>query len=97
MNNKYDIVIIGSGFSGLMCGAILSKNGYSVCLLEKQPTPGGNLQTFKRHGKVFNTGLHYLGALKKGQTLYKIFKYGYPHISLKYIIFVIKRYSYEFN
>lgn len=75
MNNKYDIVIIGSGFSGLMCGAFLSKHGYSVCVLEKQPTPGGNLQTFKRHGKVFNTGLHYLGALNKGQTLYKIFKY----------------------
>lgn len=75
MNKKYDIVIIGSGLSGLMCGAILSKHGYSVCLLEKQPLAGGNLQTFKRNGKVFNTGLHYLGALKKGQTLYKIFKY----------------------
>lgn len=75
MDNKYDIVIIGSGFSGLMCGAFLSKHGYSVCILEKQPLAGGNLQTFKRNGKVFNTGLHYLGALNKGQTLYKIFKY----------------------
>lgn len=75
MKSRYDIVIIGSGLSGLMCGALLSKHGYSVCLLEKEPVSGGNLQTFKRYGKVFNTGLHYLGALNKGQALYQIFSY----------------------
>ena len=33
--SKYDIIIIGSGLGGLECGAILSKEGYHVCVLEK--------------------------------------------------------------
>ncbi len=82
---KYDIAIIGGGFSGLMSAAILSKHGYSVCLLEKEKKVGGNLQTFRRFGKTFNTGLHYVGALDNGQILNKIFKYVgvYDKISLK--------------
>ena len=58
-----------------MCAAFLGKHGYRVCVLEKQDVPGGNLQNFERDGKVFNTGLHYVGALDKGQVLYKVFKY----------------------
>lgn len=34
--SKYDIIIIGSGLGGLECGAILSKEGYHVCVLEKR-------------------------------------------------------------
>ena len=34
--SKYDIIIIGSGLGGLECGAILSKEGYHVCVLEKK-------------------------------------------------------------
>ena len=34
--SKYDIIIIGSGLGGLECGAILSKEGYHVCVLEIQ-------------------------------------------------------------
>ena len=33
--SKYDIISIGSGLGGLECGAILSKEGYHVCVLEK--------------------------------------------------------------
>ncbi|OFX80046.1 MAG: hypothetical protein A2X12_10535 [Bacteroidetes bacterium GWE2_29_8] len=75
MSEKYDVVIIGSGLGGLLCGAILSKNGYSVCILEKHSQLGGNLQTFKRKGCKFNTGMHYVGSLDNGQILNKIFKY----------------------
>ncbi|MDX9694735.1 MAG: FAD-dependent oxidoreductase [Bacteroidales bacterium] len=72
---KYDIVIIGSGLGGLLCGAILSKEGKSVCILEKHHQFGGNLQTFKRDGKIFDTGFHYIGGLNKGQNLYQYFNY----------------------
>ena len=72
---KYDVVIIGSGLSGLLCGNILSKEGKKVCILEKQHQFGGNLQTFKRKGKIFDTGVHYVGGLGEGQNLHQYFKY----------------------
>ena len=72
---KFDVVIIGSGLGGLLCGLILSKEGKSVCILEKHHQLGGNLQTFKRDGKIFDTGIHYIGGLNKGQNLHKYFKY----------------------
>ena len=43
--SKYDIIIIGSGLGGLECGAILSKEGYNVCVLEKNELFGGCFQT----------------------------------------------------
>lgn len=75
MGDSFDVVIIGSGLGGLMCGAILSKNGYKIAVLEKNPQIGGCLQSYTRNGGMFDTGVHYIGGLDKGQTLYKIFTY----------------------
>jgi all-trans-retinol 13,14-reductase len=72
---KYDIVIIGSGFGGLICGYILSKNGFKVAVFEKNSQIGGCLQTFERKGITFDTGMHYVGSLGEGQLLHRIFKY----------------------
>ncbi|MDR2038539.1 MAG: NAD(P)/FAD-dependent oxidoreductase [Bacteroidales bacterium] len=72
---KYDVVIIGSGLGGLECGYILSKKGYNVCILEKNPQLGGCLQTFKRGNTVFDTGFHYVGGLEEGQGLHTLFRY----------------------
>jgi all-trans-retinol 13,14-reductase len=73
--NKYDVVIVGSGLGGLLCGYILSKEGYNVCILEKNKQIGGCLQTFKRDNCIFDTGIHYIGSLDEGQILYQYFKY----------------------
>ena len=73
--NKFDVIIVGSGLGGLLCGLILSKAGYSVCILEKHHQIGGNIQTFKRKGCTFTTGMHYVGSLDDGQILNKVFKY----------------------
>ena len=72
---QYDIVIIGSGLGGLLCGNILSKEGYNVCVIEKNRQIGGCLQTFKRDNVIFNTGLNYTEGLDKGQILNRYFKY----------------------
>jgi all-trans-retinol 13,14-reductase len=74
-NKKYDVVIIGSGLGGMVCGTILSKEGKSVCIIEKNEQIGGSLQTFKREGVTFDTGVHYIGGLGKEQNLYQIFNY----------------------
>jgi all-trans-retinol 13,14-reductase len=72
---EFDFVIIGSGIGGLVSGIILAKEGYSVCILEKNPHPGGNLQAFERDGLKFSTGLHYIGSMDEGQTLHRFFNY----------------------
>ena len=72
---NFEFIIIGSGLGGLVSGIILAKEGYSVCILEKNHQAGGNLQSFTRDGHKFSTGLHYIGSLEEGQTLHRFFKY----------------------
>jgi all-trans-retinol 13,14-reductase len=72
---QYDVVIIGSGLGGLACGTILAREGYKVCILEKNKQIGGNLQTYVRERVIFDSGVHYVGGLDKGQNLYQLFKY----------------------
>ncbi|MEP7165550.1 MAG: NAD(P)/FAD-dependent oxidoreductase [Ferruginibacter sp.] len=72
---EFDVVIIGSGMGGLVCADILGREGYKVCVLEKNKQVGGCLQTYVRDKVIFDSGVHYLGGLGKGQNLYQVFKY----------------------
>ncbi|PBQ31200.1 all-trans-retinol 13,14-reductase [Sphingobacteriaceae bacterium] len=74
-DSKYDIVIIGSGLGGLCSAYIMSKEGYKVCVLEKNRQLGGSLQIFSRDKVIFDTGIHYIGGLSEGQNLNRYFKY----------------------
>jgi len=60
---------------GLVCADILGREGYNVCVLEKNKQIGGCLQTYVRDKVIFDSGVHYLGGLSKGQNLYQVFKY----------------------
>jgi all-trans-retinol 13,14-reductase len=71
----FDVVIVGSGLGGLACGTILAKEGYKVCILEKNKQIGGMLQIFVRKKVIFDTGVHYVGGLSEGQNLNQFFKY----------------------
>ncbi|HTB52562.1 MAG TPA: FAD-dependent oxidoreductase [Ferruginibacter sp.] len=71
----FDIIIIGSGIGGLVCADILGKEGYKVGVIEKNRQIGGSLQTYVRDRVIFDSGVHYLGGLSKGQNLYQIFQY----------------------
>lgn len=73
--SKYDVIIIGSGLGGLECGAILSKEGYNVCVLEKNEQYGGCFQTYQRKGHLLDTGIHYVGSLDEGQIMNQYFRY----------------------
>ena len=72
---RYDVVIIGSGFGGLVCAHLLAKAGKRVLVLERQQQPGGCIQSYQRKGQAFDTGLHYVGGLGEGQTLNRIFSH----------------------
>ena len=68
-------IIIGGGIGGLVTGALLAKEGYRVTVLEKNAIIGGGLQTFKRHGVSFPTGMHIFGGFQEGGNLRKLFEY----------------------
>jgi phytoene dehydrogenase-like protein len=71
----YDVVIIGSGLGGLVCGSLLSREGKKVLVLERQAQPGGCMQSYQRGGLSFDTGLHYIGGLAEGQQLHSVFSH----------------------
>ncbi len=72
---KHDVVVIGSGLGGLECACILALAGKQVLVLERAMQPGGCMQSYRRRGMAYDTGLHYVGALDKGQSLHNVFKY----------------------
>ena len=72
---KYDVVIIGSGLGGLVCGSLLAREGKHVLVLERQAQPGGCMQSYQRDGLSFDTGFHYVGGLSEGQPLHRVFSY----------------------
>jgi all-trans-retinol 13,14-reductase len=74
-NKKYDIIIIGAGLGGLLCGNILSREGYRVCIVEQGRKIGGCIQSFAKDKTIFNTGLNYIECLGEGEVLNQYFKY----------------------
>lgn len=72
--NGYDIIIIGAGIGGLICGCYLAKGGQKVLLIEKNFNPGGYCCNFRRGPFKFDVGVHYLGSLRQNGQLETIFK-----------------------
>ncbi len=64
---KYDAIIIGAGHNGLTAGIILAKAGWKVLIVERNPEPGGAVQTAEvtlagfRHD-LFATNLNLFAA-----------------------------------
>ena len=64
----YDIIIIGSGISGLSCAALLAMEGKSVLVLEKHFKAGGYTHTFNRKKYEWDVGIHYIGGVHNKKT-----------------------------
>ncbi len=56
INKDKKIVIVGAGLAGLTAAAYLSREGYSVLLIEKNETCGGLVNSFNYEGFVFDVG-----------------------------------------
>ncbi|MFH1455732.1 MAG: NAD(P)/FAD-dependent oxidoreductase [archaeon] len=67
--HNYDAIIVGSGIGGLTTGAILSKEGKKVAVLEKHYTVGGFTHVFKRRDWIFEVGVHYIGEMENPESL----------------------------
>ena len=68
------VLIIGGGLGGLFCGKLLTRERWSVTILEQGMQAGGALQTFVREGIRFDTGFHSVGGMGPGEPLRKIFE-----------------------
>ena len=69
-DNEYDVIVEGSGIAGLTCGALLSKRGYKILVLEQRHQVGGYCSSFMRKNFVFNVGVENvsLTRLKSGAS-----------------------------
>ena len=73
-NEKYDVIIIGSGISGLTAGVLLAEKGKKVLILEKHFKVGGWTHTFKRDYYEWDVGIHYIGEVhSKRSPVRKLF------------------------
>src|SRR4030042_4003973 len=68
-----NILIIGSGIGGLSAGILLSLLNFRITVVEKNALPGGLMRSYRRAGIDCPVGVHYVGALGKGEPLGKMF------------------------
>ena len=68
-------MILGSGLSALVFGALMAKAGKTVCVLEAHEYPGGFGHTFTMAKKYhFNAQLHYVWDCGEGNTVNRVLK-----------------------
>lgn len=50
MDDQYDAIVVGAGFGGVACAALLARHGLKTLLLDKNDRPGGKALTVSREG-----------------------------------------------
>ena len=73
IKDSYDVIIIGSGISGLCSAALLAMEGKSVLVLEKHFKVGGYTHAFTRENYEWDVGIHYIGAVHKKTFVRRLF------------------------
>ena len=63
VSSRYDVVVIGAGHNGLVCGCYLARAGLRVAVVEAADEPGGCISTVDLPG---GTGRLELGAYEHG-------------------------------
>jgi phytoene dehydrogenase-like protein len=63
---KYDVIVVGAGISGLLSALTLSKHGNKVLVLEKNNNIGGNCNSYVVDGFQVDTGAHAITHLEVG-------------------------------
>ena len=71
---KYDVVVIGSGISGLTAALLFAKDGKKVAVAEQASHIAPLIAGFDRSGAHFETGFHYSAACGKGEIGAKMLK-----------------------
>lgn len=69
-----DAVVVGAGSGGLTAAVALARAGRRVVVFEQHYLPGGYSQSFTLEGFRFSPGIHYIGALRPGGGLRRIYE-----------------------
>lgn len=72
---KVDVIIIGSGISGMTNAALLGRMGLTTLVLEKEPQIGGYLSGFQRNNYQFETAIHWLNQCGSEGMVSKAFDF----------------------
>ncbi len=84
--NKYDVVIIGGGVSGLGSALTLSQKKLDILVLEQHKTLGGCATSFVRDGVEYETALHEMMSVGPKEHPLSIRKFFESHgIDVKWI------------
>eukprot|EP00484_Ammonia_sp_Unknown_P018878 CAMPEP_0197024112 /NCGR_PEP_ID=MMETSP1384-20130603/4752_1 /TAXON_ID=29189 /ORGANISM="Ammonia sp." /LENGTH=802 /DNA_ID=CAMNT_0042452451 /DNA_START=138 /DNA_END=2546 /DNA_ORIENTATION=+ len=59
-----DAIVIGSGIGGLTTAALMARAGKKCLVLEQHYRAGGCMHTFDEFGGEFDSGIHYVGAIR---------------------------------
>lgn len=70
--NKYDVVILGAGITGLVAANYLSSAGLKVLVLEQANKVGGCCIPIVREGYYFDVGAHVLCSMRKDGIIQKV-------------------------
>ncbi len=71
----YDVIVIGSGISGMASAIFAAKENSSCLLLEKDSHLGGSIRGYYNKGRYYPFGLSLLGSLNQGELLHKLMNY----------------------
>ncbi len=72
MPNKFEVIIVGGGIGGLVCGSFLAKAGKKVLIVEQYPQAGGYCTSFEHNGFIFDSAIPFFGSLRENGRLHKI-------------------------
>ena len=67
----FDSIVVGGGIAGLTAAAYLARAGQQVILFEKNPEPGGLVNSFSRNGFQFEAGVR---ALENAGIIFPMLK-----------------------
>ena len=75
MQNRFDVLIIGGGPGGLTIGSLLSREGISSAIVEREPELGGRYRSINFHGCRSDNGVRMPTALVRKSEDTFMYKY----------------------
>ncbi|MBF0319147.1 MAG: NAD(P)/FAD-dependent oxidoreductase [Nitrospirae bacterium] len=81
----YDAIVIGSGMGGLASASVLAARGLKTLIVERNPTHGGYLASFRRGGYLFDSSIDCIAGAGPGGLITKLLDLNGAVDSVKFV------------